>query len=695
MLATGCLAMLMVALVKIPPLPGGQSAVPLSRPGQDDLTFWANHNGLEQLEVEGEVGFGDMARILMRRRANSEKIRSLRDRFTFRVQDMAKLDTPDVFHAEMRDGNLTWRNKPAKFVIGAGRTFNLPVIVQNFDGQAVRVQAQFKDSKFPAVELPAKSTAGYFLRAVETKLGDGHGNLLLRAGAKEIEAGIDSDVRPLVDLRVRILDDDGRPACARVYLTASDGLAYAPRGLVSRMTAMSAEYYFDAEGSFEIELPAGVTLIEATRGQEYELTSRRIDLKPGQPADVEIRLKRWENMAAKGWYSADAHIHANYTAPQHQVITLKDIRLQTLAEDLNNANLMVANSGGAFIHDLQYFEGRPNALSSPNYVLYWNEEMRNSGFYGHLCLFNLKSLVEPLYTGFRNTQNPDDYPPNYYQAEAARKQGGAVTYAHPANAPNYEALGGAGMHEMPVDLALGQIDAMDVVSNLDEFAAMELWYRLLNCGFRLAISAGTDSFTNVADHYTPGGGRVYVHCGKRLDYAEWIDHYKRGNSFASNGPVILFTADGKEPGDEIKFSDQSPRKVRVRATVRSLVPVDKVEVVVNGRPVVSQKELVIDREIPIERSSWIAVRATGPWHRLILNDAQAFAHTGPVYISLGGQKIASPEDAKFYIDWIDKLIAQVNERGRFSTPERKQDVIALCRRAQEVYRMREGVGSGK
>jgi hypothetical protein len=312
--------------------------------------------------------------------------------------------------------------------------------------------------------------------------------------------------------------------------------------------------------------------------------------------------------------------------------------------------------------------------------------MRNSGFYGHMCFFSLKNLVEPLYTGFRNTPYPEDYPPNYYQAEAARKQGGAVTYAHPANAPNFEALGGAGMHELPVDLALGQIDAMDVVSNLDEFAAMELWYRLLNCGFRLAISAGTDSFTNIADHYTPGGGRVYVHAGKRLDYAEWIRNYKRGRSFASNGPVIFFTVDGKEPGDEIKFPDQAPRKVRVKATVRSLVPVDKVEVVVNGRPVVSQKDLVVDREIPIERSSWIAVRAIGPWHRLILNDAQTFAHTGPVYVSLGAQKIASREDSQFYIDWIDKLIAQVNQRGRFSTPERKQDVIELCRRAQQVYR---------
>ena len=267
---------------------------------------------------------------------------------------------------------------------------------------------------------------------------------------------------------------------------------------------MAAEYFFHAQDSFEVDLPAGETTIEATRGQEYELTRQTVDLR--KPETVRIELKRWENMASKGWYSADAHIHANYTATDHQVINPKDIRLQTFAEDLNNANLMVANSGGAFIHDAQYFEGRPHALSARNFVMYWNEEMRNGGLYGHMSFFKLKALVEPLYTGFRNTPYWEDYPPNYAQAEATQKQGGAVTYVHPGMKPNYEELGGAGAHELPVDLALGQIDAMDVMSNNDEIACTELWYKLLNCGFRLGISAGTDSFTNVADHYTPGGG---------------------------------------------------------------------------------------------------------------------------------------------------------------------------------------------
>ena len=139
------------------------------------------------------------------------------------------------------------------------------------------------------------------------------------------------------------------------------------------------------------------------------------------------------------------------------------------------------------------------------------------------------------------------------QADAAKRDNAAVDYVHPANVPNFEELGGAGAHELPVDLALGKVDAMDVVSNLDEIASMEIWYRLLNCGFRLAISAGTDSFTNVADHYAPGGGRVYVHSGAPLNYDNWVREYKRGHSFASNGPVLAFTVDGHEAGDDVRF----------------------------------------------------------------------------------------------------------------------------------------------
>ncbi|MBI3682889.1 MAG: CehA/McbA family metallohydrolase [Acidobacteria bacterium] len=663
-----------------------QSAVSHSRPGQEDLTFWVHRRGLEQIDVEGEVGFGDMARILLRRRENATRIAEIRDRFTFRTLDLMKLETPDSVRIEIHDDGLRWVNRPERFVAAAGRVFNVPVIIANRTSGEASVAVGALQRQM----IPARQSSAYFLKFRQENAGQAKWPLLVEAGASRLATQIEFDVRPLVNLRVRLLDEGGLPVAARVYVTGSDGLAYAPRGSMPRITAMSAEYYFHSDGGFSLDLPAGPARIEATRGQEYEMAATLVDLLPGRPAEASLRLRRWTHAAARGWYSADSHIHANYVAPHHQVMTPEDMRLIAAAEDLNNSNLLVANSGGDFIHDRQYFEGRPHALSTPNYILFWNEEFRSAGMYGHIAFFQLKSLIEPFYTGFRNTPHADDYPPNYTAAKAAKDQGGAVTYVHPGMSHGLDVASlGAGAKELPVDLALGVIDAMDVISNNDEMAGMQLWHRLLNCGFRIAISAGTDSFTNVSDHYTPGGGRVYVHLNGPLRYGDWVDRYRKGYSFASNGPMIELQVDGKEPGDEIRLA--GPAKVRVSAKVTTQVPLDRLEVVMNGVSVmtrngVARGELAVSGELPVNGGAWIAARALGPRHRLIVNDWGAFAHTSPVYVTLDGKPAARREDAQFFLSWIDRLTEMVETRGRFSTPERKREVLELFQRAAGVYR---------
>src|SRR5205823_437057 len=101
-------------------------------------------NGLEQLDVLGEVGFGDMARILMRRRSNAGLMRELRDRFTFKVRMMSAIRNPDAFWAVVTEDGLAWARQPAAFVIAASYTFNLPLLVENQTGAALRVRAEFQ-----------------------------------------------------------------------------------------------------------------------------------------------------------------------------------------------------------------------------------------------------------------------------------------------------------------------------------------------------------------------------------------------------------------------------------------------------------------------------------------------------------------------------------------------------------------------
>jgi hypothetical protein len=195
---------LLLAFLKIPALSGGQAAVSLSRPGHEDLTFWVNHNGLSELDVHGEVGFGDMARILMRRRSNSERMRALRDRFTFKVREMEALDMPDLFRAELNADGLTWVGQPREIVLTQGRIFNLPVVVRNRTASAASVSMRYGSD--PAVKgtVSAGTAAGYFLKMTVGETGVREGRVSITAGDRGIEAAVRADVRPVARLKVNV-----------------------------------------------------------------------------------------------------------------------------------------------------------------------------------------------------------------------------------------------------------------------------------------------------------------------------------------------------------------------------------------------------------------------------------------------------------------------------------------------------------
>src|SRR5207249_2752762 len=183
-----------------------------------------------------------------------------------KVHEMAALDTPDLFRAELSGDGPAWVSQPKGIVVTRGRIFNLPVVIRNRTSAGAKIALSYGSDAPVAGFVEAGSAAGYFLRVIENTAGvhEDAKRVILNIGERRIEAPVFVDVRPTAKLRVHLAEP------ARGYLTASDGLAYAPKGAISRVTAMSAEYYFHAEKTFELELPAGRTLIEATRGIEYE-----------------------------------------------------------------------------------------------------------------------------------------------------------------------------------------------------------------------------------------------------------------------------------------------------------------------------------------------------------------------------------------------------------------------------------------
>jgi dipeptidyl aminopeptidase/acylaminoacyl peptidase len=488
---------------------------------------------------------------------------------------------------------------------------------------------------------------------------------------------------PTGTLQVNVVEADGAPTTARVVIKDQQGKYFAPPGALYRLLGSDMHFYVDEHE--RVELPVGEYTIVAARGPEHRAARHSFTIAAGQMTKVPLKIERWTNQRAEGWVSGENHIHANYGYGQWYN-SPATMRLQCAGEDLTVANFMVANSDGDGVFDREFFLGRPDPLSNDQTILYWNEEFRST-IWGHMTLINLKRLVVPIFTGFDRTTHHHDGIMNADIADHTHEQDGLVNYTHPAHSLQDPYGGPYTAKEMPIDVALGKIDSIDVMGS-NHVANLPVWYRMLNCGLKVPASAGTDVFLNRVNSRLPGSDRVYVHCGEKFTYQDWIAGLRAGKTFVTNGPMLRLEVNGKEAGATIKLD--KPGSVRLVGQATAQFPLTALEAIINGQVVATATpggdalRLSLDQEIPIQRSGWIAIRAKGqrgPSQQV----AEAFAHTSAVYVEVAGRPVECKEDAEYFIRWINRLYEDVRARNRIP-PGRQQHVEEQIAKAIEFYR---------
>jgi hypothetical protein len=478
---------------------------------------------------------------------------------------------------------------------------------------------------------------------------------------------------PTGRVRGRVLGPDGRPAAARVQLVASDGRSYAPDDGFARVIAVSETHYFHTTGEFEVEVPAGALKIEALRGFEFAPAASTVDVKPGQVSEMTLTLRPIQDLPALGWYSGDTHAH-----DLHQGrfgLTHRTLFEQSLAEDLHVSNVLIHMDGTRLMGRWADLTGEPHPLSTATHILQFAEEFRGS--LGHIGMLGVNRFVLPLTGGAGNTpyeQVASDVP----YLDGARAQGGIAGFMHPYTNTSTTAAGWSGSL-IPVDVALGKGEFYDVVSLYsDERASAEMYYKLLNCGFRLAATGGTDNFPDVWRDPPPGTDRTYAKVDGRLTVASWLAAVKAGRSFGTTGPLVVFSVDSRDPGAEIRLPAGADARLRVKATVRSIAPIDRLEILINGKAAAvrapaaqatSPVVLDFDEVLPFPDGGWVAARVTGPPSTYVA-DSYAFAQTTPVYVVRGGTSWVSKEDAKFLMDVVDAIWARAGRSSWRSDRER-------------------------
>ena len=470
-------------------------------------------------------------------------------------------------------------------------------------------------------------------------------------------------------VRVTVLDDDtGRPVPCRVHFRSPEGIPYQPHGHHNHVNSNLDTWQIDVggdvrlgqityayiDGACEGWLPRGDVLVDVARGPEYEPLRAKVKIEPGQQ-ELTLRIKRWINMNERRWYSGDSHVH---------FLSAQGSHMESQAEDLNIVNLLQAQWGSLFT-SIEEFTGGPSISRSGDNIVYVSQENRQH-FMGHMLLWGLKSPVMPWASDGSTEGELGGTMETVmsYWADRAHAQGGTVIIPHfPMPYGEQAAL-----------IATGRVDGVEIIRHA-EYPHVE-YYRYLNGGYRIPLVGGTDKMSN---DVPVGMYRTYAYIpeDQEFTYENWCKSVASGRTFASGGPIIEFTVDGRRVGDTVSLS--GPGTVEVEAWAESPLPLHSLQIVKQGQVVASTesrvgRRLSLKERIEVDGHTWLAARCGAadyfdPVQYFDIWSRGIFAHTSPIYVACGGEwQMFDMAVAEYMLTMIDGAMGYVRDMAARHTP---------------------------
>jgi hypothetical protein len=503
------------------------------------------------------------------------------------------------------------------------------------------------------------------------------------------------EVPALQAVRAEVIDADTKERLpARVYIKDCKGGWHFVKSTEAEGSAVryDKQNWFQSESQefhttvsahpFEVKLPPGSYEWGVQYGKEYFPLSESI-VVGDEPVQLQLPLKRWINMAERGWYSGDTHVHR----------TLGELPTVMLAENLNVAFPLTYWVTHAFRSptsgDKTTSTATPGALISVDdtHVIWprnteW--EIFSVGSKRHTlgAVFAL-GHKEPFELGVPTVKGV---------AEEAKRQGAlldldkhdwpwSMTLPPTMGVQLYEL---ANNHMWRTKFAFTNWSSptpkymrppLNVQSgNEREWIqfTMANYYALLNCGVNMVPTAGTANGV----HPVPlGFGRVYVEQPDGFSYENWVNGLKNGRSFVTTGPMVFASLNDKSPGE--RFESKGLFEATIKGGILSEYPLSFAEIIHNGEPVrtiMGRKQkteagayrTLFQFEIPVTQSSWFAIRAweDRPGGRV------RFAHTSPWQIQIPGKRLRPSFEEREYL--IDRVKIEI-ERSKELLPAEALD----------------------
>jgi hypothetical protein len=490
---------------------------------------------------------------------------------------------------------------------------------------------------------------------------------------------------PTTRLDVEVVDAaTGQPTPARVRFRSPDGRYLPPLGHRDEVNpglnedsgadvVLGGSTYAYVPGRFPILLPVGTVEVEVVRGFGHRPIRRTIRVGSDRTPAV-FALKPIDT---DGWTAVDCHVH--FISPTSAL-------LQARAEGVAIVNLL-ATQWGDHHTSITDLPAATVADEAGEHLVVMGSENRQN-MLGHIGLLGASDPVLPMASaGPPEAQmgEPLEWLMRDW-ADAAHAQGGlsiAVHFPLP-------------YAEIAADIVCGRIDAVELQAltpGVDGPSVRE-WYRFLSCGFRLPVVGGTDK---MSAEIPLGAIRTYARLDPRrpLSFDAWAEAVRAGRTFVSSGSFIDLEVEGHRPGEVITLGNRGGT-VEVRATAWAAQPViDRVELVLDGQVIASAggsraaDRVVLTETVAVERSGWLAARATSRQHIYSAFATSFGAHSSPVYLDVGGRRPYSPDDARVIatiIDgsrtWVETIasVRSADERARlagyFATSRATLDELA-------------------
>lgn len=501
-----------------------------------------------------------------------------------------------------------------------------------------------------------------------------------------------SDVSLAGSLRGEVRDaDSGQLLPARLYIQSADGTKwFFAKSADAKGSALVYDKARDAKSvekhttlsahPFVAELPPGKYTLTVERGKEYLTATKEVEVGT-QPLDVKIELKRWINMAERGWYSGDTHVHR----------PISELSNVALAEDLN---VVYPMSQWVTVTHMLPEKGRVDPQPIPTAPIFADPTHAIVPFNTEYEIFSvgpkrhtlgavlILGQKEPLKIGI---------PPLKAVAEEAHRQGGLLDLEKhswawtPIIAPVMKAdlYPLSNNHIWRTEFAFKSWtiennwrDNPRIETDKDGFTELgwlhfgwEQYYAMLNCGLRMRPTAGTANGV----HPVPAGfSRVYVDLGQEKFTPElWQKRLNEGHSFVTTGPMMTWSVDRSNP-------DQ----VMMRTRIWSRYPTT-VEHLRNG--VAIGKEFFatpfpdyheIGFSINEPETCWRAIRC----FEKLPDGRLRFAHSAPFFIDVPNRPLQPRRDQVRY------LIQRCEEEIARNKEVLSDAELAEYREALEFYR---------